>query len=205
VSSDLAGAQTAAGDPTKLALMTVTWWGDNDDSDTPHSAILPAINNVIPAPGNGLTAATPQEFLFIVSDGVSDESNSSCSTAATQPPASYPIDPQSDGTSRCSMPIDPALCQQFKDRGVQVGVLYTTYFSLATPDYPQTDPYYQQFVEPYNPGPYQPSVYSQIAKNMQACASPGLYFEISPTLDIPTALQQLFKGALSTIGPHLRS
>lgn len=205
VSSDLESAQTAAADPTKLALMTVSWWGDNDDSDTPHNAILPAINAIIPTPGSGITAATPQEFVFIISDGVSDENNSSCSTATTQPPASYPTDTQGDGSARCSMPIDPALCQSFKDRGVKVGVLYTTYFSLATPDYPITDQYYQQFVMPYNPGPYQPSLNSQIAKNMQACASPGLYFEISPTLDIPTALQELFNAARSTIGPHLKS
>jgi Flp pilus assembly protein TadG len=190
---------------SNLDLMTVTWWGDNDDSDTPHNTILPAINAAIPASGSGASAQSPQEFLFIVSDGVSDESNPSCSTASTQPPASYTTDPQGDGSMRCSMPIDPALCQPFKDRGVQVGVLYTTYFSLATPDYPQTDPYYQEFVMPYNSGPYQPSLNSQIAKNMQACASPGLYFEISPTLDIPTALAELFKAAVSTIGPHLKS
>jgi Flp pilus assembly protein TadG len=195
-----------------LSLMTVTWWGDNDDSDTPHNTILPAINAVIPAAGSGASPQSPQEFLFIVSDGVSDESNPSCSTASTQPPASYATDAQGDGSMRCSMPIDPALCQPFKDRGVQVGVLYTTYFSLATPAYPQTDPYYQEFVMPYNSGPYQPSLNSQIAKNMQACASPGLYFEISPTLNIPTAMGQLFNAATSTlgpktstIGPHLKS
>lgn len=190
---------------SQIGLMTVTWWGDNDDSDTPHNTILPAIDAAIPAAGSGASSQSPAEFLFIVSDGVSDESNPSCSTNSTQPPAAYATDPQGDGTIRCSMPIDPALCQPFKDRGVKVGVLYTTYFSLATPDYPQTDRYYQGHVMPYNPGPYQPSINSQIAMNMQACASPGLYFEISPALDIPTALAQLFKAALSTIGPHLKS
>jgi hypothetical protein len=103
------------------------------------------------------------------------------------------------------MPIDPALCQPFKDRGIKVAVLYTTYFAIAPPDAPFTDDTYGLFVQPYNAGPYQPSLNSIIAQNMQACASPGLYFEISPTLDIPTAMQQLFRASLATIGPHLKS
>ena len=40
---------------------------------------------------------------------------------------------------------------------------------------------------------------------MQACASKGLYFEISPTMDIPAALQAVFKTALKNLGAlHLQ-
>jgi Flp pilus assembly protein TadG len=203
LSYDISNPQAAT---SNLGLMTVPWSNTNDDMDSPHNTMLPAIDAVIPAAGSGATPQAPAEFLFIVSDGVSDENNTSCSTPTTNPPGQYSIDLQTnDGKSRCSMPIDPALCQPFKDRGVKVGVLYTTYYSISPPNVPQTDPYYGDYVMPYNPGPYQPSVNSQIAINMQACASPGLYFEISPTLDIPAAMALLFKAALSTIGPHLKS
>jgi hypothetical protein len=197
LSSDLAGAATAAGN---ISLMTSTWWGDADDSDTRHSVLLPAVNNVIDSPGDGSSPSSPQKYLFIVSDGVSDEPNSSCAANLTQPnQANYPTDPQSDGSFRCSMPIDPALCAPIKARGVKIGVVYTTYQPIPI------DGYYDEFVAPFNPGPYQPSTNSQIAQNMQACASPGLYFEISPTLDIPTALQSLFKKAVAGLGtPHLQ-
>jgi hypothetical protein len=97
------------------------------------------------------------------------------------------------------MPINPALCAPIKARGVKIGVVYTTYQPIPT------DNYYSMYVNPFNAGPYQPSINSQIAINMQACASPGLYFEISPTLDIPSALQKLFKKAVAGLGtPHLQ-
>ena len=84
-------------------------------------------------------------------------------------------------------------------------MVYTTYYSIAYPDYPITDQTYHDNVMPYNSGPFQPSTNSQIAANMQACASKGLYFEISPTMDIPAALQAVFKTALKNSGAlHLQ-
>jgi Flp pilus assembly protein TadG len=96
LSYDLSNPQSAT---SNLSLMTVSWWGTNDDMDTPHNTILPAINAIIPAAGSGATPQTPKKILFIVSDGVSDENNPSCSTASTQPKASYATDPQGDGNT----------------------------------------------------------------------------------------------------------
>jgi hypothetical protein len=60
-------------------------------------------------------------------------------------------------------------------RGVKIAVLYTTYLALPT------NPWYNTWIAPFNAGPYGPSVNSQIAANMQKCATPGFYFEVSPT------------------------
>ena len=42
------------------------------------------------------------------------------------------------------------------------------------------------------------AVQSQIATNMQSCASPGLYFAITTDGDISAAMQALFEEAVST-------
>jgi hypothetical protein len=39
-------------------------------------------------------------------------------------------------------------------------------------------------------------VNSQIAANMQSCASPGYYFEVSPTDGISQAMNALFQKAV---------
>ena len=79
-----------------------------------------------------------------------------------------------------------------KARGVQIAVLYTTYLALPT------NAWYNQWINPFNAGPYGPSVNSEIAANMRACSSPGFYFEVSPTDGISQAMNTLFQKAVST-------
>ncbi len=174
LSSSLTSAKTAAGN---IDLMTVNGQNDNSDQDTGFTAVLPAINTAITAPGPG-TAASPQKYLFFVSDGVADESNTGC------------LKPKS-GTTRCQSPINPALCTTLKTRGIKIAVLYTTYLALPT------NAWYMTWINPFNTGPYGPSPNSQIAQNMQTCASAGLYFEVSPTQGISQAMNTLFQRAVA--------
>ena len=74
LSSSLTSAKTAAGN---IDLMTVNGQNDNNDMDTNFTAIMPAINSVISAPGAG-TSGSPQKYVFFVSDGVADEQNAAC-------------------------------------------------------------------------------------------------------------------------------
>jgi hypothetical protein len=92
---------------------------------------------------------------------------------------------------RCQSPINVALCKTLKDRGIKVAVLYTTYLALPT------NAWYNSWVAPFNLGPYGPSPNSEIATNMQSCASPGFYFEVSPTQGISDAMTALFQKALA--------
>ncbi|VIO70237.1 TadE/TadG family type IV pilus assembly protein [Bradyrhizobium ivorense] len=176
LSTSLSSAKTAAGN---IDLMGV--YGNNDsytaDKDTQFSTVLPAISNAISAPGPG-TSSSPQKYLFFVSDGVADEPNAACLKPIT-------------GSNRCQSPIDPALCTAIKNRGIKIAVLYTTYLQLPT------NAWYVSWIDPFNQGPFGPSPNSQIAQNMQACASPGFYFEVSPTQGIADAMTALFKKAVA--------
>ncbi|CAL74523.1 conserved hypothetical protein; putative vWFA domain [Bradyrhizobium sp. ORS 278] len=176
LSSSLTSAKSAAGN---IDLMGV--YGNNDsftaDKDTPYTTALPAINNEIATPGDG-TSGSPLKYLFFVSDGVADESNAAC------------LKPKASG-NRCQSPINPALCTALKNRGIKIAVLYTTYLQLPT------NSWYMSWIDPFNKGPFGPSPNSEIAQNMQACASDGFYFEVSPTQGIADAMNALFKKAVA--------
>jgi Flp pilus assembly protein TadG len=153
-----------------IGLMTVNGQNQNSDQDTNYDGILPAINTAIPSPGPG-TQASPQKVLFFVSDGVADENNpSSCSE-------------QTVSGGRCQEPINVALCTAIKNRGVQIAVLYTPYLPLPT------NAWYNQYINPFA---------SQISPQMQACATPGLFFAVSPTQGISEAMTALFQNAVMT-------
>jgi Flp pilus assembly protein TadG len=179
LSSSLTSAKTAAGN---IDLMGV--YGNNDsytkDMDSPFSTVFPSLNSAIATPGAG-TAAAPLKYVFFVSDGVADENNSGCLK---------PIKNVSS-MSRCQSPINPALCTTLKNRGIKVAVLYTTYLQLPT------NSWYMSWIDPFNQGPFGPSPNSEIAQNMQSCASSGLYFEVSPTQGISDAMNALFKKAVA--------
>jgi Flp pilus assembly protein TadG len=174
LSASLSSAKTAAGN---IALMTVNGQNDNGDQDTSFSAILPAINNAITAPGGG-GAAAPLKYLFFVSDGLNDENNPSACLKATH-------------NGRCQSPIDSTMCTTIKNRGIKIAVLYTTYLALPT------NSWYNTWIAPFNIGPYGPSPNSEIATSMQNCASPGFYFEVSPTQGISDAMNKLFQKAVA--------
>jgi Flp pilus assembly protein TadG len=173
LSSSLTSAKTAAGN---IDLMTVSGQGQNNDQDTGFTNILPAINGAIGAPGSGLSSA-PQKYLFFVSDGVADEYNTGCLKPTT--------------AGRCQSPINPTLCTTLKSRGVKIAVLYTTYLALPT------NSWYNSWIAPFNLGPWGPSPNSEIATNMASCASPGLFFEVSPTQGISQAMNALFRKAVA--------
>jgi hypothetical protein len=92
---------------------------------------------------------------------------------------------------RCQEPINTALCTTIKNRGIKIAVLYTTYLQLPT------NAWYMSWIDPFNQGPWGPSPNSKIAQNMQSCASPGLYFEVSPTQGISDAMNALFQKAVA--------
>ena len=182
LSSSLSSAKTAAGN---IDLMGV--YGNNDaytaDKDSQFSTVFPAINNQIPNPGDG-TTGSPLKYLFFVSDGVADESNTGC--LKTMKNATF-----GNISPRCQSPINPTLCQSLKDKGIKIAVLYTTYLQLPT------NSWYMGWIDPFNKGPFGPSPNSEIAQNMKACASDGFYFEVSPTQGIADAMNALFRKAVA--------
>jgi Flp pilus assembly protein TadG len=184
LSSSLSSAKTAA---ANIDLMTVPYQNYASDTDTDFDTVLPAIDSLIASPGDGTSPSSPQKILFFVSDGVADASTGVCSQ-----PTSAGRDPQTGQTyTRCQEPLNVSWCTAMKARGIKIAVLYTTYLALPT------NGWYVSWIDPFNKGPYGPSINSQIAKNMESCASPGFYFEVSPTDGISQAMTALFQKVVT--------
>lgn len=83
----------------------------NSDEDTNFDNAFTQINTTMPNPGNGSNVAgdTPQEVLFLVTDGVEDENVSG---------------------SRQEFVINTAKCTTIKNRGIRIAVLYLEYLPL---------------------------------------------------------------------------
>lgn len=166
-------------------LMTIPYQNYQSDTQTNFDKILDSMDDEIPTPGDGSKSNSPQAFVFFVSDGVQDAANVSCIKPTVQGQ-----DPKT-GTkyTRCQSPLNTKYCDALKKRGIKIAVLYTTYLALPT------NSWYMSWIDPFNKGPYGPSPNSEVAKNMEACATPGYYFEVSPTDGIADAMNALFLKA----------
>lgn len=166
LSSSFTKVQNAVnGKSPKVDLMTIPEQNYNNDQQTDYNSVLSAMDHEIPDPGSGTNQDSRLKYLFFVADGVADYSNaSSCQKKTTG--------------GRCQEPINTSYCDALKKRGVQIAILYTTYYPLPS------NSWYNTWIAPFA---------SQIGTNMQKCASPGLFFEVSPTDGISEAMTALFK------------
>jgi Flp pilus assembly protein TadG len=153
----------------------------NDDTDTNFATAMTNLNSDMPNPGGGtnVNGDTPQEVMFIVSDGLEDKNSSSCS----QPTISY------SGGIRCQQPFDTTWCTTIKNRGIRIAVLYTEYLPLPTNSWYETGSGTFKGIAPFQ---------ALIGPNMQACASPGLFFDVQSGGDITSAMNALFQQAVAT-------
>jgi hypothetical protein len=125
LTSSLSTAQSQA---AKIDVLTVysnnklTSTNQNNDTDTDFANAMTKINNVMPAPGNGsnVSGDTPQELLFIVTDGVNDAYVGGVRTYS----------------------LNTNMCTTVKNRGIRIAVLYTTYYPLPT------NPWYNTYIAP---------------------------------------------------------
>lgn len=174
LTNNLSAAATAA---SQVDLMTVNKNNENSDRATDFDSMLPAMSALIPNPGTGQSSTSRQALLFFVSDGMADEVNpGNCFGNLIS------------GQSRCIEPINTALCTAIKNRGIRIAVLYTTYLTLPQSG-PGSDSWSNTNVMPYVP---------QVSPAMKACASPGLFFEVTPTQGIGDAMNALFEQAVAT-------
>jgi hypothetical protein len=96
----------------------------NNDEDTDFENAMSGINTTMPNPGSGMAGSTPEEVLFIVSDGVDDSNVSG---------------------SRNQALFNTAMCTTIKNRGIRIAVLYTTYLPLPT------NSWYNSYIAPFQP------------------------------------------------------
>jgi Flp pilus assembly protein TadG len=165
LTSSLSTAKTLAGNIDVQQVYKNNWitsTNNNNDENTNFEQAMSNLNSIMPAPGTGYTGSSPQEVLFLVSDGVDDKNVSG---------------------SRYQGLFDTSWCTTVKNRGIMIAVLYTQYLPLPTNDW------YNTYIAPFQ---------SQIAGNMQSCATSGLFFQVTTDQDITAAMAALFQAAITT-------
>jgi len=147
----------------------------NSDQSTEFVKMLNSMNTLIPTPGDGSTAAAPQSVMFIITDGMSDESLSG-SRNARELRASH-----------------IAQCKTIKDRGIRIAILYTEYL----PESLTGDSWSQSNVAPYLPN-ISPAL--QQCASTGADGNP-LFYMVTTNDNVSDALTQLFQ--LTVQSAHL--
>ncbi len=158
-----------------IDLMSIPYQNYNHDQATDLDNAFKNLEKIIKKGGSGKNKTDPEKVVFFVSDGLTDSAKGSSCTKKTT------------GT-RCQEPIDYSVCEPLKKKGIKIAALYTTYLPL-----PQ-NAWYNSWIKPFQ---------SEIADRMRSCASPGLYFEVSPTEGIAEAMEALFQKVIGT--PRLAS
>jgi Flp pilus assembly protein TadG len=187
-SNNLSAAGTAASAVDVILVCSNNYLGpyqngacqnNNSDQDTEFDTAMSQMNTLMPNPGTGAANSTPQEVLFIVTDGVEDKKLSD--TWQT-------ICKETETGSRCQQEFDTQLCATIKNRGIFIAILYTVYEPLPASGN-GSNSWYNSYVAPYQ---------TKIGPNLQSCASPGLYFAVTTDQDITTAMTALFQASVAT-------
>ena len=151
----------------------------NGDMDTYLDTDLAQMNTTMGPPGDGAPGDTPQEVLFIVTDGLNDMT-----------------------PTRTYSPMDwsNANCAAIKARGIRIAVLYTTYEPLNESWYlTKVVPALAAFTGlPPDLPAGTPVGSDPMALAAQQCATSGLYYQVSTDGDISAAMQALFQKVVST-------
>ncbi len=126
----------------------------------------------IPNPGNGTNQQgdRPQEVLFIVTDGVEDEEKSGSRIQEAINDLGGAPGGNSTGANWCTT---------IKNRGIKIAILYTEYLPVPA------NSWYESYIAP---------VQSDIGPALQACASPGLFYDAAIGSDLGAALATLFNA-----------
>jgi Flp pilus assembly protein TadG len=147
---------------------------------------LTGINTIVANVGNGSSLAAPIPFVFMVTDGAQD------------PQYQVPT-PNGDGTwspgwsgSNHATTLDTTNCTLLKNRGITLAILEIPYVPIQNPTTIWNDE--DDFANANAP---------LIPPVMQACASPGFYFQANAPADINNALQAMFAKAVAAAAPHL--
>lgn len=138
---------------------------------TSFASILTKMSTDLPlvsGRGTNTVGDTPQAFLFMVTDGMSDENIGSGRTRTAMQDAQI------------------TQCNAIKARGIKIAILYTEYTSASIQD---DEPGQRAIANAAIPN---------IAPQLTKCASPDLMFTVKTDQSITEALQALFAKAVSS-------
>jgi hypothetical protein len=156
LTASLSAAQSQA---ANIQIYEVPYQNWNNDTMTNYTNAMTQINSIMPNPGGGTKSAgdTPQEVLFIVTDGVEDEMVNG---------------------SRVQSLMSTSYCTTIKNRGIRIAVLYTTYLPLPT------NSWYNSYIAPFQSqiGPTlqscaSPGLYFQVSTNQDISSAMVALFD----------------------------
>jgi Flp pilus assembly protein TadG len=131
----------------------------------------------VPNPGNGTNQPgdSPQEVLFVVTDGVEDEESGTRRLEQTVndlggDPSAAPYG-NLHGTNWCTA---------IKNRGIKIAIIYTDYHAVPA------NSWYMAHIDPFQ---------SEISTDLEACATPGLFIDEANDANIGQDLANLFNLA----------
>jgi Flp pilus assembly protein TadG len=172
----------------------------NDDGGTDSSYALSTLKSWLPTPGNGLTAATAQGTIILITDGVqdsdmkysaqgsySDESDPNFSVYSPCVTATCWLDPNFGIYFEA---FDPANCTSLKQLGYKMMTLNVQYLVPPTNLQGSSVPLQQAFTY------IKTNLLNSIPTNMSACAtsSSNAYSANTPA-EIQSAVSQMFTNA----------
>lgn len=154
---------------------------NDNDTTTNFTRAFDGALGILPTASGGGTKSpgdTPQAILFIITDGMRDECNSS--TQAT------------DSTPECSKtrllgPIPTAKCTTIKNRGVRIAILNTKYLPESATNQWSIDNVKTQYL-----------TNDALTRPLMDCASPGLFYQVTTDESITDALKLLFQKAVAS-------
>ncbi len=128
---------------------------------------LSKLNDKMTTSGNGSSSVSPKKFVFLVTDGVQDGIH-----VGWLPPGGM-----TTGAWGNTSAMQPTSCDALKAKGITVAVLYTTYVEFT--GWWQFD----DLVAPFK---------KDIAKNLEACASPDFFFQATSADEIDGKMMKMF-------------
>jgi Flp pilus assembly protein TadG len=169
ISANLATVTTSAGTLTSLIDNGI---GSGLGSGGTHfENALPEMNGVITSIGNGSGAATPQPFVFLVTDGAQNNQI------------------QNGGGSwsgnNGATTLNTANCSLIKNRGITLSILYVPYVPIQNP------------TTIWNDEDDVANAIPNIPPSLRACASPGFFYTADTPQDITNAMQDMFLQVLA--------
>ena len=140
--------------------------------DTWMSNAMTQVISQVGANGTGASAASPAKLLILVTDGLQSDRTLDWQNCTSHPwNAAWSFN---DCVGGFAAPMNTAQCDQMKANGIVVGVLETPYVPLTGQD-PHNTPYESNVRGTIYPGG--PNTASRVSAALQACASPGYYFQ----------------------------
>lgn len=136
--------------------------------NTNYRSVMEQVTTTVGTPGDGTATAKAKKMVIIITDGVHD------STTWEPNIHSQPMPHYYTGT------MAPSFCDNMKNAGVKVGVLYVPY--IIPPGY----------------GGYVNGFYSTIPTKLKACASTDMYFEATQSSQIEGMLTSLINQAFGS-------